>query len=72
MEVLTDNVENNCECAVDMSPKYVMNGQFSVKSNAFSFGVLVLEIISGQKNCSFQIGENIEHLLSYVSEEEEY
>ena len=44
-----------------------MNGQFSVKSDAFSFGVLILEIISGQKNCSFQIGENIEHLLSYVS-----
>ena len=54
-------------CSVYMSPKYAMNGQFSVKSNAFSFGVLVLEIISGQKNNSFQIGENIEHLLSYVS-----
>ena len=54
-------------CSVYMSPEYAMNGQFSVKSNAFSFGVLVLEIISGQKNNSFQIGENIEHLLSYVS-----
>ena len=63
MEVLIDNVENNCECAVDMSPEYVMNGQLSVKSDAFSFGMLVLEIISGQKNCSFQIEENIEHLL---------
>ena len=50
-----------------MSPKYAMNGQFSVKFDAFSFGMLVLEIISGQKNCSFQIEENIEHLLSYVS-----
>ena len=54
-------------CSGYMSPEYVMNGQFSVKSDAFSFGVLILEIISGQKNCSFQIEENIEHLLSYVS-----
>ena len=50
-----------------MPPKYAMNGQFLVKFDAFSFGMLVLEIISGQKNCSFQIEENIEHLLSYVS-----
>ena len=54
-------------CSGYMSPEYVMNGQFSVKSDAFSFGVLILEIISGQKNFSFQIGENIEHLLSYLS-----
>ena len=54
-------------CSGYMSPEYVMNGQFSVKSDAFSFSVLILEIISGQKNNSFQIGENIEHLLSYVS-----
>ena len=50
-----------------MPPKYAMNGQFSVKFDAFSFGVLVLQIISRQKNCSFQIEESIEHLLSYVS-----
>ncbi|KAE8673475.1 hypothetical protein F3Y22_tig00111783pilonHSYRG00451 [Hibiscus syriacus] len=31
-----------------MSPEYAMHGQFSVKSDAYSFGVLVLEIISGQ------------------------
>ncbi|KAF3967214.1 hypothetical protein CMV_008768 [Castanea mollissima] len=49
-----------------MSPEYAMHGQFSVKSDVFSFGVLVLEIISGQKNNSFQNGENIEDLLSYA------
>ncbi|KAL4593750.1 hypothetical protein ACB092_M014800 [Castanea dentata] len=49
-----------------MSPEYAMHGQFSVKSDVFSFGVLVLEIISGQKNNSFRIGENIEYLLSYA------
>ena len=54
-------------CNGYMSPEYAMHGQFSVKSDVFSFGVLVLEIISGRKNSSFQNGENIENLLSYVS-----
>jgi hypothetical protein len=44
-----------------------MHGQFSVKSDVFSFGVLVLEIVSGQKNSCFRNGENIEDLLSFVS-----
>ncbi|KMZ73110.1 S-locus receptor kinase (SRK) [Zostera marina] len=32
-----------------MSPEYAMNGIFSPKSDVFSFGVLLLEIISGKK-----------------------
>ena len=54
-------------CSGYMAPEYAMHGQFSVKSDIFSFGVLVLEIISGQKNSSFRNGENMEDLLSYVS-----
>ncbi|XP_020272821.1 receptor-like serine/threonine-protein kinase SD1-7 isoform X6 [Asparagus officinalis] len=33
-----------------MSPEYAMSGIFSMKSDVFSFGVLILEIISGKKN----------------------
>ena len=33
-----------------MSPEYMMTGKFSEKSDVFSFGVLVLEIISGRRN----------------------
>nr|XP_043609056.1 cysteine-rich receptor-like protein kinase 15 [Erigeron canadensis] len=33
-----------------MSPEYAMRGHFSVKSDVFSFGVLVLEVISGKRN----------------------
>ncbi|XP_071726499.1 receptor-like serine/threonine-protein kinase SD1-8 [Rutidosis leptorrhynchoides] len=33
-----------------MSPEYAMDGLFSTKSDVFSFGVLVLEIVSGKKN----------------------
>ncbi|CAK8573786.1 unnamed protein product [Lathyrus sativus] len=50
-----------------MAPEYVMHGEFSVKSDVFSFGVLVLEIISGHKNsASICHGENVEYLLSYA------
>ncbi|KAM0051944.1 putative protein kinase RLK-Pelle-DLSV family [Helianthus debilis subsp. tardiflorus] len=33
-----------------MSPEYAMHGHFSVKSDVFSLGVVLLEIISGKKN----------------------
>ena len=54
-------------CSKYMAPKYVMFGQFSIKSDAFSFGVLILEIVSGQKITSFRNGENVKYLLNYVS-----
>ncbi|KAJ4703231.1 Receptor-like protein kinase [Melia azedarach] len=47
-----------------MAPEYVMRGQFSVKSDVFSFGVLVLEIISGRMNTGFSNGEDIQNLLN--------
>ncbi|KAJ9562997.1 hypothetical protein OSB04_008157 [Centaurea solstitialis] len=36
-----------------MSPEYAMHGKFSTQSDVFSFGVLVLEIISGKRNNEF-------------------
>ncbi|XP_050366618.1 cysteine-rich receptor-like protein kinase 44 [Argentina anserina] len=49
-----------------MAPEYVMHGRFSVKSDVFSFGVLILEIVSGKKNSSFRNRGNMEDLLSYA------
>ncbi|KAG5007310.1 hypothetical protein JHK85_025852 [Glycine max] len=50
-----------------MSPEYAMFGQFSEKSDVFSFGVMVLEIISGKKNFSSYESHRITNgLLSYV------
>ncbi|XP_010247622.1 PREDICTED: cysteine-rich receptor-like protein kinase 10 [Nelumbo nucifera] len=49
-----------------MSPEYAMHGQFSVKSDVFSFGVLLLEIITGKKNSPFYQSEYGEDLLSSV------
>ncbi|KAI5656903.1 hypothetical protein M9H77_25696 [Catharanthus roseus] len=36
-----------------MSPEYAMGGLFSDKTDVFSFGVLLMEIISGKKNNSY-------------------
>ncbi|KAF5786424.1 putative protein kinase RLK-Pelle-DLSV family [Helianthus annuus] len=49
-----------------MAPEYALHGHFSVKTDVFSFGVLVLEIITGQKVHSFQNGENNDDLLSFA------
>ncbi|KAL2495134.1 protein serine/threonine kinase [Forsythia ovata] len=48
-----------------MAPEYAMGGRFSEKSDVFSFGVLVLEIISGRKNTSFYNDELSLGLLGY-------
>ena len=45
-----------------MPPEYAKYGQFSMKTDVFSFGVLVLEIVSGKRS-----NDCVEHLISYVS-----
>ncbi|CAL4992091.1 unnamed protein product [Urochloa decumbens] len=50
-----------------MAPEYASEGLFSIKSDVFSLGVLILEIISGKRTSSFhQYGDFI-NLLGHVS-----
>ncbi|KAI3796620.1 hypothetical protein L1987_39298 [Smallanthus sonchifolius] len=49
-----------------MAPEYLLHGHFSVKSDVFSFGVLVLEMVTGQENKCFRNGENLEDFLSFA------
>ncbi|KAL5547110.1 hypothetical protein UlMin_006797 [Ulmus minor] len=49
-----------------MSPEYAMGGIFSEKSDVFSFGVLLLEIVSGWKNTSLQYWEEQLSLVGYA------
>ncbi|KAL1336071.1 hypothetical protein AAHE18_10G034700 [Arachis hypogaea] len=49
-----------------MSPEYAMDGNFSVKSDVFSFGVMVLEIITGKKNREFYSDNDELNLLGNV------
>ncbi|KAG2688174.1 hypothetical protein I3760_09G082700 [Carya illinoinensis] len=49
-----------------MAPEYAMEGLFSVKSDVFSFGVILLEIISGRKNSGFYLTGQAQTLLAYA------
>ncbi|KAL8249208.1 hypothetical protein R6Q59_006076 [Mikania micrantha] len=49
-----------------MAPEYAMHGQFSVKSDVFSFGIIVLEMVVGQKNQYFKNGDKKEDFLSFA------
>lgn len=49
-----------------MSPEYAMEGLFSIKFDVFSFGVLLLEIVSGKKNTGFYNSASL-NLLAYVA-----
>jgi serine/threonine protein kinase len=50
-----------------MSPEYLMRGQYSTKSDVFSFGVLVIEIVTGQRNSGNFFYEQSEDIISSVS-----
>ncbi|KAK7842557.1 cysteine-rich receptor-like protein kinase 25 [Quercus suber] len=49
-----------------MAPEYAMEGLFSVKSDVFSFGVILLEIISRKRNNRFYLTQHAPTLLAYV------
>nr|XP_016486233.1 PREDICTED: G-type lectin S-receptor-like serine/threonine-protein kinase B120 [Nicotiana tabacum] len=49
-----------------MSPEYALHGLFSVKSDIFSFGVVMLEIICGKRNTGFYQQEEALNLLGYA------
>lgn len=49
-----------------MSPEYALDGSFSVKSDVFSYGIVVLEIISGRRNTGFYQSKEALNLVGYV------
>ncbi|MBA0602310.1 hypothetical protein Gorai_002495 [Gossypium raimondii] len=54
-----------------MAPEYALDGLFSVKSDVFSFGIVVLEIISGKRNMRFyQVKDDAPSLVGYVSRDD--
>lgn len=61
-----DVYDGNVQNSGYMAPEYAMEGLFSVKSDVFSFGVIMLEIIGGKRNGGFYITELAPTLLAYV------
>ncbi|BAH91689.1 Os02g0472700 [Oryza sativa Japonica Group] len=51
-----------------MAPEYAVLGHVSTKSDIFSFGVIILEILTGRRNTISSETIWTEHLLSYVWE----
>ncbi|KAM0063435.1 putative protein kinase RLK-Pelle-DLSV family [Helianthus debilis subsp. tardiflorus] len=49
-----------------MSPEYALDGLFSIKSDVFSFGILILEVLSGKRNRGFIDPENENNLVGHV------
>jgi len=58
---------NVLSCSGYMPPEYAVHGSFSIKSDVFSFGVVVLEIIRGRKNRGFCDPLHHLNLLGHVS-----
>uniref|UniRef100_A0A5B6YZ94 Receptor-like serine/threonine-protein kinase n=1 Tax=Davidia involucrata TaxID=16924 RepID=A0A5B6YZ94_DAVIN len=49
-----------------MSPEYAIDGLFSTKSDAYSFGVLVLEMVNGKRNRQFHHPDHDFNLLGHA------
>ncbi|KAG5047179.1 hypothetical protein JHK86_016585 [Glycine max] len=65
-----DQTEGNTNRVVGtygyMAPEYAVDGLFSIKSDVFSFGILLLEIICGNKNRALCHGNQTLNLVGYA------
>ncbi|KHN19790.1 G-type lectin S-receptor-like serine/threonine-protein kinase SD1-1 [Glycine soja] len=49
-----------------MTPEHTINGLFSIKYDVFSFGVLLLEIVCGEKNKGFSHSDKCANLIGHA------
>ncbi|GAB2211603.1 hypothetical protein Drorol1_Dr00024927 [Drosera rotundifolia] len=49
-----------------MPPEYAIDGHFSVKSDVFSFGVMLLEIVRGKRNRGFNHPDHFHNLIGHA------
>lgn len=51
------------QCSGYLAPEYALGGQLTLKADVYSFGVLVLEIVSGRSNSKENWGGSQQKLL---------
>jgi serine/threonine protein kinase len=64
---LTIYLDLSCPYRGYLAPEYETLGQLSDKVDVYSFGILLLEIISGRKNIDFTLSIDKIYLLEWVS-----
>lgn len=50
-----------------MAPEYALWGYLTYKADVYSFGIVLLEIVSGKNNNSYEPSDNFICLLDWVS-----
>ena len=50
-----------------MAPEYAMRGYLTDKADIYSFGVVMLETISGKSNTNYRPNEDFVYLLDWVN-----
>jgi serine/threonine protein kinase len=50
-----------------MAPEYAMRGYLTDKADVYSFGIVVLEIVSGRANTTYRSREDCFYLLDWVT-----
>lgn len=50
-----------------MAPEYAMRGYLTDKADVYSFGIVVLEIVSGRSNTNYRPKEERTYLLDWVT-----
>lgn len=53
-------------CRGYLAPEYALLGQLTKKADVYSFGVLVLEVISGRSSSKAAFGEDLLVLVEWV------
>lgn len=55
-----------CACSGYLAPEYALFGQLTKKADVYSFGVLLLEVISGRSSSKAAFGDQMLLLLEWV------